>query len=96
MATTVNAQAGTRISGRAAVTRPAWKAVGTAPLAGLVVAGAYEAVVRAAGVSLVMGPSEAAAEPVPTGGFVGFTAMFVVAGAAVIPAVTRGLAHHRR
>ncbi|QDQ09980.1 DUF6069 family protein [Streptomyces spectabilis] len=62
------------------MSRPVWKAIGTASLAGLAVAGAYEAVVRAAGVSLAMGPSKAEAEPVPTGGFVGFTAMFVVAG----------------
>lgn len=89
MATTLNTRAGTRSSGHAAVTRPAWKAIGTASLAGLAVAGAYEAVVRAAGVSLAMGPSKAAAEPIPTGGFVGFTAMFVVAGALLALTATR-------
>jgi hypothetical protein len=58
-----------------------WQVAGAASLAGIAVAGAYEASVRAAGVPLDMGASKTEAEAIPAGGFVGFTAMmFAAAG----------------
>ncbi|WP_436777869.1 DUF6069 family protein [Yinghuangia sp. YIM S09857] len=93
MATTVNTQAAvgtsrriTATAGTDAGTRtqtavgPVWKVASLASLGGLAVAGIYEAIVRAAGVSFDMGASAADSKPVPAGGFVGFTVMFAVAG----------------
>jgi hypothetical protein len=69
--------------------RPVWQVAGAASLAGIAVAGAYEAIVRAAGVSLDMGTSKAEAEAIPVGGFVGFTAMFAAVGFLFALAVAR-------
>lgn len=90
MATTVNTQAAVGTSRRTTATAgPVWKVAGLASLGGLVVAGVYEAIVRAAGVSFEMGASAADSKPVPAGGFVGFTAMVAVAGILLAVALAR-------
>lgn len=89
MATTVNTQAVTTTSRRATAAGPVWKVAGIASLAGVAVAGIYEAVVRAAGVSLDMGSSKAEAEAIPAGGFLSFTAIFAVAGFLVTLGIAR-------
>ncbi|WTW96043.1 DUF6069 family protein [Streptomycetaceae bacterium NBC_01309] len=90
MATTVNTQAVAGTSRRTKATAgPVWKVAGLASLGGLVVAGVYEAIVRAAGVSFEMGASAADSKPVPAGGFVGFTAMVAVAGILLAVALAR-------
>ncbi|MEU8133510.1 DUF6069 family protein [Streptodolium elevatio] len=90
MATTINTQAAVGTSRRATSTAgPVWKVASLASLGGLAVAGIYEAIVRAAGVSFEMGASAADSKPVPAGGFVGFTAMVAVAGILFAVAVAR-------
>ncbi|MDI2132950.1 DUF6069 family protein [Yinghuangia seranimata] len=69
--------------------RPVAKATALASVGGAVVAGVYEAAIRGIGVSTQMGTSKADAEPIPAGGFVGFTLMFAVAGLLFALAVAR-------
>lgn len=96
MAIATNHQELNGTSTRAAAGRPAWQVAGAASLAGIAVAGAYEAIVRAAGVPLDMGASKAEAEAIPAGGFVGFTAMFAAVGVLFALAVARWAKHPGR
>lgn len=95
MTTTINTQAAAAASTHRPIL-PIVRTAGLASLAGLAVAGVYEALVRAAGVSLEMGASKAEAEPIPAGGFVGFTAMFAVAGLVLAIALARWAKHPAR
>ncbi|MFI6585921.1 DUF6069 family protein [Embleya sp. NPDC050493] len=65
---------------RGSATAGIGRALAFASLAGMAVAGVYEGIVRASGVSLDIGAASGEAEPIPTGGFVGFTAMWALAG----------------
>lgn len=88
MTTTVNAQVLAPTSGRSAAA--VWKVAGIASAAGVAVAGAYEAVVRAAGVPMDLAMAGADhAEPIPEGGFAGFTVMWAVAGFVLALALAR-------
>ncbi|MFF7243499.1 DUF6069 family protein [Embleya sp. NPDC008237] len=73
MATSVREERGSATAGIGRV-------LAFASLAGMAVAGVYEGIVRASGVSLDIGAASGEAEPIPTGGFVGFTAMWALAG----------------
>ena len=83
MSTAVEARvsAGASVRGGVAA-RSVWVVVVGASVVGVAVAGVYEAVVRAAGVSLEMD-----GEAIPAGGFVGFTGMWAVAGVVLALAV---------